>query len=74
MKKNDTLRKSEADNLIRRSNKKNSDNDSAKVYYDADNPKKVIDMIPEEDKIQLRQIKHTAESRYEIKLEAIPEG
>ena len=34
-KRNDTIRKSEADNMIRRSNKKNSDNDSAKVYYDA---------------------------------------
>lgn len=31
-------------------------------------------MIPEEEKIQLRNVKHSAESKFDIRLEAIPEG
>ena len=48
-KRNESIRKNEPEkNMIRKSGKKHSDQDSAKVYYDADHPNKVVDMIPEE--------------------------
>jgi hypothetical protein len=48
-------------------------NSDARVHFDAEKPNRITNSFPDESKVQIRQIKHSADSKYEIRLEAIAE-